>query len=253
MEPNPLQSSQQDWREHVNGLLAFAMTATQTALSRDRTPERGQKTIGKIFRVTDSEIEKALIPLRQLPDEQREKMMPRCSEGCSYCCYQWVSLSALEVFAIAHYVREHLSGSEVDALVAELRAYKDEFLRQEAGKIFSLKCPLLVNDLCSVYESRPLICRGVASLDVEQCRLGKEDPNSGVQVPYIGPMVQISAALRQGVCTGMNSMGLGQEQVVLGLALLIALDDETAEQRFLNGERVFVDALPPGEQRVIAV
>ena len=44
-------------------------------------------------------------------------------------------------------------------------------------------CPLLVKGLCSVYEKRPLACRGFFSESVEPCRRGITEPNTTTMSP----------------------------------------------------------------------
>jgi len=68
-----------------------------------------------------------------------------CRRGCSTCC-RHLSLFPVE----ALFLREAL-----DALPASVR----EALRVEGPPGSSDRCPFLVDDLCLVYDSRPLICR----------------------------------------------------------------------------------------------
>lgn len=76
-----------------------------------------------------------------------------CRAGCSGCCHHHLSVFAVE----AATVRE-----AVEALPESLRAR----LQQQAREVLELEtrgervaCPMLINDRCSIYESRPLICR----------------------------------------------------------------------------------------------
>src|SRR5205085_2454277 len=76
-----------------------------------------------------------------------------CRAGCSGCCHH--HLSVFEVEAAA--VRE-----AVAALSTEMRERIGQQAREVRGRERRgepVACPLLVNDRCSIYSSRPLICR----------------------------------------------------------------------------------------------
>lgn len=72
-----------------------------------------------------------------------------CRKGCSGCCHQH-----LGVFAV-----------EADALSAALRALPPELRAQQRAQAEAVldgrreACPLLIDEACSVYEARPVICR----------------------------------------------------------------------------------------------
>jgi Fe-S-cluster containining protein len=102
----------------------------------------------------------------------RERFAGRiqCGRGCSACCSQMFSISALEAAAIARGVAAMPEG-ERTRLREAARAYLAEaerlgVVRQAAGEEsvtprtgVRLPCPALRNDACTIYEVRPLICR----------------------------------------------------------------------------------------------
>lgn len=76
-----------------------------------------------------------------------------CRSGCSGCCHHHLSVFAVEADAVR---------LAIEALPESLRAR----LVQQAGEVLELEargesvaCPMLVDDRCAIYESRPLICR----------------------------------------------------------------------------------------------
>jgi Fe-S-cluster containining protein len=94
----------------------------------------------------------------------------RCGRGCSACCSQMFSISPLEAAAIARTV------AAVDARDRErLRERAHAYLRRAAAEGLladdgagesvtprtgvRIQCPALLDDACSIYEARPLICR----------------------------------------------------------------------------------------------
>ncbi len=76
-----------------------------------------------------------------------------CRSGCSGCCHHHLSVFAVEAAAVR---------AAVDALPESLH----QQLAQQARDVLKMEargepavCPMLVNDRCSIYELRPLICR----------------------------------------------------------------------------------------------
>lgn len=72
-----------------------------------------------------------------------------CKKGCSNCCKNpTVPFTEPELIGISWYAAEKLTGS-IRARVKQ-RLYDHEA---------TVECPFLIDDDCSVYEVRPLICR----------------------------------------------------------------------------------------------
>lgn len=76
-----------------------------------------------------------------------------CQAGCSGCCHHHLSVFAVE----AEVIREAVLVLPDDVrTIVESQAH--EVVEREANRK-SVACPLLVDDRCSIYESRPVICR----------------------------------------------------------------------------------------------
>jgi uncharacterized protein len=76
-----------------------------------------------------------------------------CRAGCSGCCHHHLSVFLVEADA----VRE-----AIEALPPEIRSTVVQQAREVAEREADdqpVACPLLVEDRCSIYEARPLICR----------------------------------------------------------------------------------------------
>lgn len=67
----------------------------------------------------------------------------RCQKGCSECC-QHISIFPVEAAFIAHAFRK-------------LPNFTSEFIINRLDNVQD--CPLLVDGICILYESRPIICR----------------------------------------------------------------------------------------------
>ncbi len=76
-----------------------------------------------------------------------------CRSGCSGCCHHHLSVFAVEAAAVQ---------DAIDALPEPVRVR----LERQAGEVLEMEmhgeavaCPMLIDDRCAIYESRPLICR----------------------------------------------------------------------------------------------
>jgi hypothetical protein len=99
-------------------------------------------------------------------------------------------------------------------------------------------CPLLGEDgLCIIYSSRPVACRGCVSADAGACAACDENR----LVPRSTAHQLGAAAMMKGVCDALDAMRLFSRLVEIRAALVLALNDDAAERRWLRGEDVFAD------------
>lgn len=109
--------------------------------------------------------------LWKLYDTWGEAVRPEsaCRSGCSNCC--WIGVGVLQTEAEA--IGKFIGRKPRDPVVPENG-------RGLAEAAFGKACTFLKDGACSIYEVRPLACRGLFSLDEDNllCRLV-----SGAQVP----------------------------------------------------------------------
>ncbi|MCK5541391.1 MAG: YkgJ family cysteine cluster protein [Desulfobacterales bacterium] len=113
--------------------------------------------------------------------ERVKKEYPKevfCKEKCSDCCYAIFDVTIIEALYINHKFKEKFSGSEkqelidkaskTDRVLAKLKRNIQKELKQGKNEVELLakmgiervRCPLLgSNDLCILYDSRPITCR----------------------------------------------------------------------------------------------
>ena len=167
-----------------------------------------------------------------------------CRNGCSYCCYMQATASGPEILAIAEYIEANMSDGELDALrarVAETDGVTGEL--DSFGRLFAnVPCPLLRDGGCSVYEVRPLVCRGYNSLHWVACAHDGRRPSYWKSVPHDAVRRGAYSAALDGICEGLNKLGLSGEPLELISALNIVLNDPSAFERWLNCEDVFAEA-----------
>lgn len=103
-----------------------------------------------------------------------------CKAGCDHCCHQVVGTTAPEALAIVDYVRRAWSSAEVSALATRVADAAERARGLSSAERFSPEhpCPLLNAGQCSVYEVRPLACRGVNSLNERDCATRLREPEA---------------------------------------------------------------------------
>ncbi|MFT4511786.1 MAG: hypothetical protein ACI89X_004337 [Planctomycetota bacterium] len=86
-----------------------------------------------------------------------------CRLGCSHCCHYPVGITYPEAMRLVAAVR---SRPELVACIDKANASVRE---QAWEELVGVPCPLLIDDACSVHESRPMPCRALGSLDASAC------------------------------------------------------------------------------------
>jgi hypothetical protein len=158
-----------------------------------------------------------------------------CRAGCGHCCHISVMASAAEVLRLAQYIRNRFARTELAALIERLR--QAAAMSKEERLAAILPCPMLKDESCSVYEARPLNCRGLESMDAEMCR--RASLGEKVLPPIYAMRWAIFNRVETGLLAGTADAGRALEPLDLFAALLTALEESDAARRWLAGEPVF--------------
>ena len=96
-----------------------------------------------------------------------------CRAGCDHCCYQSVGVTPPEALAIFDHLSRTLSDAELARVAAQVAAQHAHTRGLSTSARFSPghPCPFLdvAVGRCTIYEVRPLSCRGMNSLDAAEC------------------------------------------------------------------------------------
>src|SRR5215471_17650134 len=161
-----------------------------------------------------------------------------CKKGCAHCCHAWVSLTIPEALFVAKLIRK-TRAQELEENVRRSHALTSgyDFAARERHPT---PCPMLKEDLCSVYESRPLVCRFAASANALACMRSLRQL-TGETIPT--PMRHLKG---RGVYNVATVIALRHAQLPhyfyeFNAALTRALERADAEAAWLGGEDVFLD------------
>lgn len=176
-----------------------------------------------------------------------------CRDGCAWCCYLLVSVAAPEALVIAEHLRATLSAEALDIVTARVVALDAVTHALSAQERFNqrLPCALLVDNRCSIYAVRPIMCRGWTSYDAAQCERALQQAEDNLPVDNHAGIRQAAADLEQELLAATRGANLPTRQLELTAALRIALETPDAADRWVRGEDVFNAALetPPVEPR----
>ncbi len=167
-----------------------------------------------------------------------------CREGCSSCCHVPIAATVPEVIRIAMAILDDHGPGELALLRDGIERHRQAVSgarRVGPGRVMH-PCPFLDDGRCSIYEIRPLICRGWSSRDVERCEAYHADPLRDAGIPIDGIQHTIAGGIALGIQDALRSSGLDDRPVELVPAIRIVLDDPGAVARWLGGEPAFREA-----------
>ena len=161
-----------------------------------------------------------------------------CARGCAHCCHAPVSARAPEILFLKSAIPPVEQGA-VAASVSQGLAAREAALGDGAFHAFA--CPLLRDNLCRVYETRPLACRTAVSSDAGACeralRFGLDE---GIPTPEFYTRIRAGYALA--LAGALKRAGLPAAAYELVSALNAILPRADAEAAWLAGEPVFAGA-----------
>jgi hypothetical protein len=164
-----------------------------------------------------------------------------CKKGCGHCCVQPVSVSPMEAFTVARQIR-----GQADIVNAMRDA--GEKLRQapKHQRLADMRCPMLVDNACSIYEFRPFSCHNFASFNVNDCiaRFVMRGP-SNIRLPVeYGPAANECRLILFAALGLIGRRDFTQTFEMKAVVSAILSMDEDAEARWLDGENVLKDVEP---------
>lgn len=167
-----------------------------------------------------------------------------CREGCSFCCLGVeVHVSPLEAIGIAEHLATTLDGDALQALLESVLAVQEAKENMAAkGEVANFACPLLTDNVCSIYPVRPFTCRGFTSFDVTRCAARKTGATPTALIEgYVHPR-RIAQCVHEGLQIGFARAELDGHPLDLTPALLMVLTTPDIREQWLAGEAVFTPA-----------
>ncbi len=177
---------------------------------------------------------------------QSEGLPPiACHKGCTPCCALRVTATAPEILIAGRYIRataRALARAEVDlaARVAE-SARATPGLSAEQRRALKCGCPFIAQNICVIYQVRPLACRGHTSYDKRACAGALQ--GKALDVPVSAPHAIVRSIVQNAMQSALRDAGYAWGSYEFIHALRIELTDDTCLARWAAGEDVFAPAL----------
>lgn len=182
--------------------------------------------------------------VRDLSDASPDRTSIACRAGCSACCRIAVSLTAPEAIRIAEQLRSTLTESELAAVRERIRrtSQRVSHLTLEERARAKTPCALLGDDgACTIYDVRPIGCRGWTSFSREACDRALEQGIVGHGAAVDRIAFSAAGCVTEGLEAAMRTAGLDAQSYEFHSAVLRALDAKDAARRWINGENAFAD------------
>jgi Fe-S-cluster containining protein len=177
-----------------------------------------------------------------------------CKAGCDHCCHQAVGVTAPEALAIVDHLKSTRSSGELARVAAKIseRHAKTSHLSSQDRFSPDHPCPFLEAGQCSIYDARPLACRGMNSLDAGECATRLRDPEARTAFlasgrgghSYLEPIRAfhaISAGLQLGL-SELYHLDMRPLELTAAMQLLLA-GPNTGPGDWVGGQKPFESAV----------
>lgn len=178
--------------------------------------------------------------LNDTADELAGHRQVACSAGCPHCCVLNVAVLLPEAAVIAAWLALKYHDEERLELIAQLKKQADRVRWMEDSERIHRKvvCPFLDNaGRCSIYPVRPLVCRGVTSLDLQACcqqfdPSNLDDPEG---VPMDGVRKQVVDAAFCALAHALEQHHYSSRSIELSRGVAAFLEKPELVQELLSG------------------
>jgi Fe-S-cluster containining protein len=169
--------------------------------------------------------------------KREEGVIPSCRRGCSGCCCgQHIQTNVLEAHALGRFIKRTFSKRQIDEL--RRRTYQwhiaDDVRRGRPGDAIihdehlsgdALCCPMLVEQVCSAYPVRPIICRThYVSSNPSACRVPNGRHSVGAAPVTLTSIIEATHPLANALRAGIETTGCDYSHSIMLLPHWLAIE-----------------------------
>jgi Fe-S-cluster containining protein len=211
-------------QEHLDNLVETAVARQRAATINLLRGSRHETAVLELVQRVHDDMSAAI-------DALPSKAQHACAAGCDFCCYLPVDVLTPEALRIAAHLKQTRSPEELTDLVYHLGT--------QGQQDFGLRpCVFLANGQCSIYEVRPMVCRGYNSLSKEHCEAYHHDASVDLKGTKDRLAGRLAEAMEDGVIAGLEALGLDSQWYELPSAVRCALETTDGPARWAKGETV---------------
>lgn len=215
----------------------FAAQVVESQLQETQSALKPAVTALQVMQLASRAARRASEMAADSPDAPRRA----CQAGCAACCRLAVSVTPVEALWIAARLRESQSAGELERLTARIAETSAAVsaLSMEGRARVKIPCALLGQDgACSIYEFRPLGCRGWTSFSRQACEAALAEERPGQDGPMDRFALAAACGVTEGLERGLRSAGLDGGQYEFHSAVRASLAPGAAEA-YAQGQAVF--------------
>lgn len=178
--------------------------------------------------------------IRDAAAEQGKKVA--CGDGCHFCCFQNVQLTIADAAYIVM-----MAGDDLARISERAEEIMPKVMRVTEAQRFAhtIPCPLLKERSCSVYETRPDVCRAWMSVSRTACQSewsARKQARRDKAVPVLLEPLQFGEAISGGVELALLRGGLATGRYELSTAIAVMSRPGSLDLWFSGGNPF--DGLP---------
>jgi len=177
---------------------------------------------------------------------EKASQIVACKEGCSYCCsYCRVFVTPAEVFLLKQSLQQALSVEQLTRFISKLNEVVNYINSLNKHDFYNknIDCIFLENNMCRVYDIRPLSCRNYHAQDVEGCFDTFNNPETDVDSAFVDDLFLAGHGFTNGVHKAYKMKGFDVTSYELHSALLEALTNTKSEKRWAKKKKAFLTAI----------
>ena len=177
--------------------------------------------------------------------EVQSKAKTACREGCSYCCYYQVDVSAHEALQIVDFVSKQFSKEKISEFLdaADANAAIIRKLTRAEHRATNIACVFLRDGRCSIYPVRPLHCRTHHATDVEGCKQSYVNPTVDTANTFIPVLFVYGNASKLAIYSALSKSGVDSRMYELTTAFLEGMSSHATLKRYRQGKKAFPTAI----------
>ncbi len=207
----------------LQGLIHMAERAVDETLGQERSRAAAIELSDRVLRIVS-----ATLPLIESMHPPAQPIA--CRSGCTHCCRLPIVMTDVPtVFRLGFHTASQLPHNSMHKVATALQGS-------------DRPCAFLIDDACSIYHERPVVCRAYNAFDVSNCAEGRfmtgDAQGTGLGLADPWPY-GVGAAAQQGMAAGLDRLGIDSRQVQMIPALRFLSNDLNAADRWLRGEPAF--------------